>query len=132
MNCLFCNIIAGKISSYKVYEDDLVYAFLDIHPFSEGHTLIVPKVHYSGIADIDVPSLNRVAEVAQVLAKSYTSKLNADGFNLLNSSGAVAQQDVFHFHLHLIPRYENGSLKITVEHENEELNLDKVHADLTS
>ena len=128
MDCLFCNIIFGDISSYKVYEDDLVYAFLDIRPFSKGHTLIIPKAHCSDLIDIDILSLNRVVEVAKNLADSYITKLHADGFNLLNSSGVAAQQDVFHFHLHLIPRYENGSLHIKAEHAEKELDLDKIHA----
>ena len=100
MDCIFCKIINGEISSYKVFEDDLVFAFLDINPLSKGHTLIIPKKHFVDILDIDNKSLERVAVASKNRAIRYSKKLGAEGFNLRQSSGAIAHQDVFHFHMH--------------------------------
>ena len=110
-DCVFCQISSGVIPSFKVYEDDLVFAFLDNYPFSEGHTLIVPKKHYLDITDIDINSYVAISKVAKQLAAEYTNKLECDGFNLHNNSGEAAEQTVFHFHLHLVPRYKNDGIK---------------------
>ncbi len=132
MDCIFCKIVKGDIPSYKVYEDELVYAFLDIHPWSKGHTLIIPKKHFKDLTDIDNENLAQITAVAKQLTSTYADRLGADGFNLLNSSGAAAQQDVFHFHMHLIPRYEDNSLHITGENINVDTEVDKVSEMLKS
>ena len=108
-DCLFCKIIVGSIPSYKIYEDKKVYAFLDIHPQSLGHTLIVPKKHSKNILDIDAENLAAVNQVAQKLATAYQTILGADGFVLKSHHNSVAGQEVNHFHLHLIPKYQNNS-----------------------
>lgn len=102
----------GEAPSYKVYEDDQVFAFLDINPISEGHTLIIPKRHFENIYDIDNESLQRVITVAKRLAVDYKDKLGAKAVNIAHSSGKEAEQSVFHFHIHLIPRYQNGATPI--------------------
>lgn len=112
MDCIFCKIIAGKASCFKVYEDNLVLAFLARDPVLDGHTLIIPKKHAADIRDIDDESLARVAVATKKLANLYADKLGADGFNLRNNSGAIAHQDVFHFHLHLIPRYKGDGREL--------------------
>lgn len=107
-NCIFCKIINGDIPCYKIYEDDLVVAFLDINPISNGHTLIVPKQHFQDLYDIDNNVLNHILEIAKKIAKQITAKLNCDGFTLVQNNGAV--QEVKHFHLHIHPYYKNSEV----------------------
>lgn len=113
-NCIFCQIIEGKIPSYKVYEDDQVYAFLDISQTTKGHTLLVPKEHVEDIfsydADLASRVLSRLPQVAKALDKAFS---DMEGLNIINNNREAAYQTVFHSHWHLIPRYhaEDG-LKI--------------------
>lgn len=104
-DCIFCKIIDGEIPSAKVYEDDFVYAFLDISQVTKGHTLIIPKTHTKNIYETpeDVASefFARVPKVANAIKATY----NPIGMNLLNNNEAPADQSVFHLHIHLIPRY---------------------------
>ncbi|WGL52691.1 HIT family protein [Nocardioides sp. BP30] len=109
MDCLFCAIVAGDIPSTRVYEDELTYAFMDISPASEGHLIVVPKRHSRDILEIDAEDLTAVALTGQRLARRVTEVLGADGVNLLNNRGEHAWQTVFHFHLHVIPRYADKS-----------------------
>ncbi|QWF84555.1 HIT family protein [Amycolatopsis sp. CA-230715] len=103
--CLFCGIVAGEVPSAKVAEDDTTYAFMDINPASDGHLLVVPKRHSKDLLDIGAADLADVTVAAQRIAKAVSKELGADGVNLLNCCGADAWQTVFHFHLHVIPRY---------------------------
>lgn len=103
--CLFCGIVAGAIPSVKVAEDDVTYAFMDINPASDGHLLVIPKRHSTDLTDIPPDDLSAVTVAAQRIAKAAMAELGAQGVNLLNCCGAVAWQSVFHFHLHVIPRY---------------------------
>lgn len=103
MDCLFCKIANGEIPSYKIYEDDIVLAFLDINPDSDGHTLIIPKKHFKDLDDIDDKTLNHVNKIAKKLKKLLEEKLNCDGMSLLQNNGTV--QEVKHYHLHLKPYY---------------------------
>ena len=105
MDCIFCKIINGDIPSYKVYEDNLVYAFLDINPDSPGHTLIIPKKHYQDLVSIDNETLLHIFDVTRILKKKLEEKLNIDGLTLIQNNGDV--QEVKHFHLHLKPYYNN-------------------------
>ena len=105
MDCIFCKIVNGEIPSYKVYEDNIVFAFLDIDPKSNGHTLIIPKKHFTDLSDIDSDTLNHIFEVAKELKIKLEKKLNCDGITLLQNNGIV--QEVKHFHLHLIPQYKD-------------------------
>jgi histidine triad (HIT) family protein len=109
VDCLFCSIIAGDIPSTKVYEDELTYAFMDISPASDGHLIVVPKRHSKDILEIAAEDLTAVALTGQRLAQRVTEVLGADGVNLLNNRGEHAWQTVFHFHLHVIPRYADKS-----------------------
>ncbi|MDH6367775.1 MULTISPECIES: HIT family protein [unclassified Breznakia] len=103
--CIFCKIVDGKIPSYKVYEDSDVLAFLDISQVTKGHTLVIPKKHYENFIDVEPEILQKVMAVAQDLAKDYMDKLSCTGMNILSNVNEVAGQSVFHFHVHLIPRY---------------------------
>lgn len=113
MDCLFCKIINKEIPSYKIYEDDVVYAFLDINPDSVGHTLIIPKKHYLDLDDIDINTLKHIMEIAKILKKRIEEKLNCDGLTLIQNSGDI--QEVKHFHLHLKPFYNNKKDKTLEE-----------------
>ena len=104
-NCIFCKIANGEIPSNKVFENDKVFAFLDISPATKGHTLVIPKKHYENIFDIPEELLKEIIKVSQKIAKLLKEKLGAEGINLLNSNNKTAQQDVFHYHMHVIPRY---------------------------
>ncbi len=103
-DCIFCKIVQGKEKSWKVYEDEKVYAFLDIHPVNEYHTLVVPKTHYENIFDIPEHELLAVLSAVKKLVSLYERKLGIHAVQLINCSGAEAQQDVFHFHIHIVPR----------------------------
>lgn len=108
-DCLFCGIIAGTIPSAKVAEDESTYAFMDINPGSHGHLLVIPKRHSADLVEIPPEDLAATTLAAQRIAKVTLSELGADGVNLLNCCGADAWQTVFHFHLHVIPRYRDKS-----------------------
>lgn len=111
MDCIFCKIISGEIPSMKLYEDEVVTAFLDVNPDSDGHTLIVPKKHYKDINDLPDEVLLHIYKVAREIGKKLTEKLNCDGISYLQNNGAV--QEVKHYHLHVKPFYNSkDSLKV--------------------
>lgn len=103
-NCIFCKIVKGKAKSWKVYENESVYAFLDIHPVNEYHTLVIPKNHYESIFDIPENELKEVMAVVKKLVTLFNSKLGIRNVQIINCSGPEAQQDVFHVHFHIVPR----------------------------
>lgn len=103
--CLFCGIVAGDIPSAKVAEDETTYAFMDINPASDGHLLVIPKRHSKDLLEIPADDLTAVSLAAQRIAATAVEALGADGVNLLNCCGAEAWQTVFHFHIHVVPRY---------------------------
>jgi len=111
-NCLFCKIVNNEISSYTIYEDDIVKAFLDINPTSVGHTLIVPKSHYLDLDDIPLEVLNRIMEVSKKVKILIQERLNPDGMTLVQNNGFV--QEIKHYHLHLVPKYRVSSKKLSV------------------
>jgi histidine triad (HIT) family protein len=104
-NCIFCKIIKGEIPSYKVYEDDLVYAFEDINPITAGHTLVIPKKHAQDLWEIDGESLTAVHLASKKVMDAIKKALNPTGVALMQLNGKSVGQAVFHYHLHLIPRY---------------------------
>ena len=110
MDCIFCAIVAGDIPATTVYEDEDVLAFMDIAPANPGHTLIIPKQHYRNIYDMPAEVGGKIMQAAVPLAKAIRTALKADGLNLFQSNEAAAFQTVFHFHLHLIPRWEGDPL----------------------
>ena len=105
MDCLFCRIVAGEIPAHKVYEDEHSLAFLDILPAARGHTLVIPKQHAAGLDDISRDSLAATMISAQAVARILRAKLQPDGLNVIQNDGAAAGQAVFHYHLHLLPRW---------------------------
>ncbi len=106
-DCIFCKIIAGEIPSFTIYEDDEFKVIMDIAPASNGHALVLPKNHFENIYDIEPEVLGNAAKVAQKVIKHATEILGCDGYNLLQNNGEVAGQTVFHFHMHLVPRYKD-------------------------
>jgi histidine triad (HIT) family protein len=111
-DCLFCKIVAGEIPSTIVDSDERTVAFMDINPGTRGHALVVPRNHSRDLLEIDAEDLAAVAVAGQRLAGRAKEALGADGVNLLNSCGEVAWQTVFHFHLHVIPRYADDTVRL--------------------
>lgn len=101
-DCIFCKIVEGNVKSWKVYEN--VYAFLDINPVNEYHTLVIPKSHYDNIFDIPEHELKELMAVIKKLVILFNDKLGISNVQIINSSGSEAQQDVFHMHFHIVPR----------------------------
>ncbi|MDE6660701.1 MAG: HIT family protein [Anaeroplasmataceae bacterium] len=110
MSCVFCKILSGELPSYKIYEDEYTYAFLDIAKDVDGHTVLIPKKHVTNLLDCDAETLSKVAEAIRLISKHYVEDLGYDGVNVLNASGSAAEQSVFHLHFHIIPRKENDGL----------------------
>jgi len=107
MDCVFCKIISGNISSRKIYEDEYTFVFLDIMNDAEGHTIVIPKKHINNILDCDIDTLTHLMTTVKIISNHYIDNCGYQGVNLLNASGVAAQQSVPHFHIHLIPR-RNG------------------------
>lgn len=110
--CIFCNIISGEIPSYKVYEDDNFYAFLDISQATYGHTLVVPKQHFENLFAMPDFLLEKMLILVRDLASKIKTATNCKGINILNNNGEAAGQSVHHFHIHIIPRYNNDNFSI--------------------
>lgn len=106
-NCIFCKLANGDIPTNVIYEDDMFTVILDASPATRGHALILPKNHAANIYELPDETAAKVFVLAKKLATKMTEVLNCDGFNLIQNNGEVAGQTVFHFHLHLIPRYKN-------------------------
>jgi histidine triad (HIT) family protein len=111
-DCLFCKIVAGELPAEKVAEDERTVAFMDINPATRGHLLVVPRKHARDLLDIEPDELAAVVQAAQRMTRRVVETLDADGVNLLNSCGSAAWQTVFHFHIHVIPRYEDDPLRL--------------------
>jgi histidine triad (HIT) family protein len=111
-DCLFCKIVAGELPSTRVDEDERTVSFMDINPATRGHALVVPRNHARDLLTIDAEDLAAVSAAAQRLAARAKERLGADGINLLNSCGPAAWQTVFHFHMHVIPRYDDDPLRL--------------------
>ena len=103
-NCLFCKMVAGQIPVTKIYEDDVVLAFLDIGPISDGHTLVIPKQHYEQLHDCPVELLAQIASRLGKIAGAVSSAMNSDGYNVLCNNGRAAGQVIEHLHFHIIGR----------------------------
>lgn len=106
-DCIFCKIANGEIPTNTVFEDDDFRVFMDVAPATKGHALVVPKNHYADIYEIEPETLGKAVKIAQKVIKHATKVLGCNGYNLMQNNGEVSGQTVFHFHIHLIPRYEN-------------------------
>ena len=110
--CLFCKIVAGDIPSTQVFEDERTLAFMDINPGTRGHLLVIPRAHSTDLLEVEADDLTACALTAQTMAQRIKERLGADGVNLVNSCGSAAWQTVFHFHVHVIPRYKGDPLRL--------------------
>lgn len=106
-DCIFCGVVAGEISSTTIAQSERVIAFMDINPVTPGHALAVPRSHATDLFDITTDDLAACVHLAQRIAGRAQDRLGADGVNLLNCSGEAAKQTVFHFHIHVIPRFKD-------------------------
>lgn len=111
-DCIFCKIVAGDLPATIVDEDERTISFMDIAPATRGHALVIPRAHAPDLLSVDREDLLAVAIACQRLAGRAKERLGADGVNLLNSCGAAAWQTVFHFHVHVIPRYDDDPLRL--------------------
>ena len=109
-NCIFCKITNGEIPSTTVYEDDDFRVILDLSPASKGHALILPKEHYANLYELPDEAASKVLIVAKNVVAKMTKALGCDGYNLVQNNGEAAGQTVFHFHMHLIPRYKEDQV----------------------
>ena len=110
-DCVFCAIAAGEIPSFKIYEDELVLAYLDINPLSRGHTLVIPKEHSSGLLDTSAETLSALVSRVKKVAGHLKKALPCDGFNILQNNGEAAGQTVMHIHFHIVPRYGKEEIR---------------------
>lgn len=130
-DCIFCKIIAGEIPSKQVYSDDHAIAFLDVDPFKQGHTLVVPREHVSdALAAPDV--LASIAPAVSATGRLLRDRLGASGMNILSNVGEDAGQSVFHLHVHLVPRYSDDPGMVSLLRKVPGASLDEVHARLTA
>ena len=131
-SCLFCGIVAGTIPSRQVYSDEHAVAFLDIGPWQRGHSLVVPRRHVPDLLT-GAPTLSEIAPAVDTVSRLLVDRLGADGLNLVSSAGAVAGQEVFHLHVHLVPRYAAapGLARLVEPAVASESELDAVLAQIT-
>jgi histidine triad (HIT) family protein len=133
VRCLICDIVSGSEVSSRVYEDETVLAFMDLHPVNPGHTLVVPKQHAAGLVDLDLESGAHMWRTGHRLAQALRrTDLRCEGVNVLMADGQAAFQEVFHAHLHVFPRYAGDAFRITADwRKRERGELDTTAAKLT-
>ena len=114
-NCVFCKIIRGEIPAYKIYEDEFAIAILDINPLSKGHTLVIPKRHYSRLTEMDEEFYQGFMRALRIVARLIEEKLSKD-YNILVNQGKRANQEIEHLHVHIVPRYGNEQIYVWKTH----------------
>ncbi len=112
-SCIFCKLVNGEIPSKTLYEDEDFRVILDLGPATKGHALILPKEHFANLYEISDDIAAKTLVLAKKMATAMTKAFKCDGFNLVQNNGEVAGQTVFHFHMHMIPRYKGDTAKIT-------------------
>ena len=112
-DCIFCKIANGEIPSATVYEDSICRVILDVNPANKGHALIIPKEHFDNIYSMDAETAAKIFTIATEVAKAQKAELNPDGLNILQNNGEAAGETVFHFHMHLVPRYIKDNVTMT-------------------
>lgn len=127
-NCIFCKLANGDIPTNTIYENEEFRVIMDAAPATKGHALVLPKNHYADIYEIDAEVLGRAIQVAQKVVKHAKEILGCEGYNLVQNNGAVAGQTVFHFHLHLIPRYADMDNSEILKWEPSDMDGDEISA----
>lgn len=112
MDCIFCKILEGQIPSHKIYEDENVYAFLDITQGTKGHALVIPKKHVKNVYELDETTAQNIFKVVPKIARALKKAFNPIGLNIINNND-LPLQSVFHFHIHLVPRYNNDGMELS-------------------
>jgi histidine triad (HIT) family protein len=131
-NCIFCKIANGEIPSRTLYEDEDFRVIMDLNPATKGHSLILPKEHYKNLYEISDDTAAKVLPLAKQMATLITDKLGAQGFNLVQNNNEIAGQSVFHFHMHLIPRYDDDNQNLVMKpNEVSAKELDKICSQIT-
>jgi histidine triad (HIT) family protein len=126
-NCIFCKIANGEIPSRTLYEDNDFRVIMDLNPATKGHALILPKEHFKNLYEISDETASKVLPLAKKMATLMTEKLGCDGFNLIQNNNEIAGQSVFHFHMHLIPRYTDDNQNLVMKpNEVSAEELDKI------
>ncbi len=128
-DCLFCKIIKGEIPSYKVFEDENVYAFLDIANDVYGHTLVVPKKHYENLMDCPERTLGKIMASVKKIGNHFVKDCGFDGYNVFNNNGKSAEQAIMHLHFHIYPRKENDGIKFSQDFGKQEKSLEEIVKD---
>jgi histidine triad (HIT) family protein len=113
-DCIFCKIIAGIISAEVLYENEYAVVVLDVNPIHFGHALVIPKKHYKDFLDLSEETYHSILQAANVVTRALVKSLNLEGFNLFSNNGSIAGQSVFHFHLHITPRYRNDDIRFVL------------------
>lgn len=132
-NCIFCKLANGEIPTNTLYEDDMFRVIFDLSPATKGHALIIPKEHYRNAYDIDENVAAKVFPLASKMANVMTETFGADGFNIIQNNEELAGQTVFHFHMHLIPRYKgDNALKLWKPGESDQEELKKMAEEIQS
>ena len=132
-NCIFCKIANGEIPSRTLHEDDDFRVILDLAPATKGHALILPKEHFKNLYEISDEVAAKVLPLAKKMANKMTEKLGCDGFNIIQNNNEIAGQTVFHYHMHLVPRYsDDGHNFVMKANEASAEELDAVKAQITS
>lgn len=131
-NCIFCKIAEHAIPGKIIYEDDVCMAFLDLSQATDGHTLVIPKKHYQNVLDVDEKTLSHMMTVVQKVALQIQAKMNAQGFNIITNMKEIAGQSVHHFHIHIIPRYQqNEGFQAHFTDRSEQVDLDAIYQQIT-
>ena len=115
MECIFCKIVERKLFAEILYENDKVISILDINPIHYGHALVIPKTHCLDFLSIPEDDLHDVLHATQIVARAIVSGLHLDGFNIFSNNGKIAGQSVFHFHMHITPRYPDDNIKFVLQ-----------------
>lgn len=130
-NCIFCKIANGEIPSATLYEDEDFRVILDLGPASKGHALILPKAHAANIYELPDETAGKAMILAKHMATRLRDGLHCDGFNIVQNNGEIAGQTVFHFHMHLIPRYEGDTVTVKwEEHPMEDVDMEQLRQDI--
>ena len=125
-DCIFCKIIKGELPSYKIFENEYVYAFLDISKDVDGHTLVIPKKHFKNVLDCDEKYLSETIKAVKEISNHYIS-LGYNGVNVLNANNECSGQTVFHLHFHIIPRKDNDDINAWPKFDGAKNSLEEMH-----